>query len=314
MVQSRKISRRGKLSGSRKLSRRGKRTYNKQQGGSIQDDILRKVDDLRERDGDFDDQQLKELTGAELVAKMRSLRKASDGYVSLDDAAKFGKDLINARRISAFNDEIIKEISKVSDKNLLEKLILVLSPEFKLNLKEYLSKSMIQTFGGNVVNWVLQKLSLNTVKPDSKLELTISELKIIPDIFIKIAEKYPDIDLSNKDTQQLITKDFLKKIYYLNELEKQGMSGGYDRELEKERERQEKERERQRREKEREREREKDREHTRREDRDKRIIWELEHPILHLMQLSLLGIFFSASLNEFLGIWGVNSWSTLIRH
>jgi len=218
---------------SRKLTGKARKRISKKRmfikrGGGVEDDILRKVDILRQRDGDFDDQELKKLTGAELLTKMRSLRNASDGSVSLGDAAKFGKDLMSARRISAYNDEVIKELLAAYDMNSIKELIFSLDP-VQLNLQEFLPRHMVQSFGGDLSNWLFQKISSNVFLPSSKPKITKRDLPMIISIIQNKLQKYPEIDVSNENTQQLIIKDLLKKIYYLNELNKlenQTMSGG----------------------------------------------------------------------------------------
>ncbi len=211
------------------LKRISKKRMFMKRGGGIEDDILRKVETLRERDGDFvDEQPLKELTGAELVAKMRALRNASDGSVSLGDAAKFGKDLISSRRISAYNDEVIKELFAAYDMNSIKELILSSDP-VQLNLQEFLPRHMIQSFGGDLSNWAIQKISSNEFPPSSKPKLTPRDLPRIQYAIQNILKKYPEIDMSNENTQQLIIKDLLKKMYYLKEISKSEsptMNGG----------------------------------------------------------------------------------------
>jgi hypothetical protein len=221
-----------KLTGTRarkSLKRISKKKIFMKRGGGVEDDILRKVETLRQQDGDFDDQQqLKELTGAELVAKMRSLRNAPDGSVSLGEAAKFGKELINARRISAYTDELIKELFATYDINSIKELILSSDP-MQLNLQEFLPRHMIQTFGGDLSNWVVQKMSSNVFPPSSKQKLTQRDLPMIQYAIQNILKKYPEIDMRNENTQQFIIKDLLKKIYYLNEINKSEnptMNGG----------------------------------------------------------------------------------------
>jgi hypothetical protein len=159
---------------------------------------------------------------------MRSLRSASDGLVSLSDAAKFGKDLMSARRISAYNDEVIKELFAAYDMNSIKELIFSLDP-VQLNLQEFLPRHMVQSFGGDLSNWLFQKISSNVFLPSSKPKITKSDLPMIISTIQNKLQKYPEIDVSNENTQQLIIKDLLKKIYYLNELtksENQTMSGG----------------------------------------------------------------------------------------
>lgn len=214
--------------------RKSKKRMSIKRGGDIINSvqqILRKVGILRQEAGDFDDQhqpqhqdQLEGLSGQELLDTMRKLRGAQDGTISVAAASKFGKDLMIARRIGACTDDIITTLFKNYDVETIKKLSMsmILSYPLQLNLQEYLPKNMIGDHG-DLYSWLLlHKGSANvhtvsTTTPKTKPDLTLHNFI---ETINTILKKYPDIDVRNENTINLMITDVLKKIYYIDELHK----------------------------------------------------------------------------------------------
>ena len=213
--------------------RNSKKRMSIKRGGyiiNIIQQILRKVGILRQEAGDFDDQHQPQLEGRsrqDLLDAIRKLRGAPDGAISLDAANKFGKDAINANRISACSDDIITTLFKNYDIETIKKLSMsmIMSYPLQVNLQEYLPKRMIDIDSGDLYDWLLlHKVSTNdvhhtmsTTTPKTKPELTLHDFI---ETINTILKKYPDINVRNENTINLMISDLLKKIYYIDEVHK----------------------------------------------------------------------------------------------
>lgn len=191
-------------------------------GGQLEQEVavyLGKLERIRREAGDFDD--LSAYNPAQLITKSRELRNASDGVVSLESAAAFGKKQVghSLNQISKYTDDLIKQLLKFDPNSfsnfLIEnRLIENINPA---GIRDYLPSSMWRIFGGvsNVFNWMSRQLMETNIFPKSENPpLTKDDLL---HIFQTLREKYPTIHLQDAGIRELILKDVLKKLYYLDD-------------------------------------------------------------------------------------------------
>jgi hypothetical protein len=188
-------------------------------GGQLEQEVavyLGKLERIRREDGD-----LSAYNTAQLIAKSRELRNASDGVVSLESAAAFGKKQLahSLNQISKYTDDLIKELLKFDPNSFSTFLI---ENKFIENInqaiiRDYLPISMWRIFGGvsNVFNWMLRQLMETNTFPKS--ETPPLHKDDLLHIFQTLKEKYPTIHLQDAGIRELILKDVLKKLYYLDD-------------------------------------------------------------------------------------------------
>lgn len=219
-----KKSKRCNLRKKQSLQRNGQRKSRKnirffKSGGNGAKEMLERIDQMRNARGEFGvvvDEDLSKLSGAELIAKLRKIRKASDGSISFDESAQYGKEHLLMKQISKYTNELITELLQYNT-NSLRLLLLTENDAFNVNpstIQQYLKSSMWESVGvENFANWVNQKMKPLEGSMDSKPQITINDLFRINR---QINAKYPEIIMGNKEIHDLIVKDLLQKMYYLN--------------------------------------------------------------------------------------------------
>jgi hypothetical protein len=180
--------------------------------------LLGKLEIMREEAGDFND--LSSLNTSQLITKARELRNASNGIVSLERAAEFGKKqiLYSLNQISKYTDDLIKELliyntGSISTFLLENRLIEHIDQNLFQN---YLPSSMWRLFGGvnNFMNWLISQIGRKSFLESDKPNITKD---ILLYILKNLNSKYPTINMGDSYIKDLVLKDLLKKLYYLNE-------------------------------------------------------------------------------------------------
>ncbi len=207
---------------SRQQQRRSKknRVFRKMGGGQLEHEVatlLGNLESMRREEGDLNTYS----TSAQLIAKSRALRNASDSTVSLENAAAFGKKQVahSLNQISKYTDDLIKELLKF-DPNSFSTFLMenrfIENPN-QTSIRDYLPTSMWRIFGGvsNFFNWMLQRMLETKTFPNSENPPITKENLL--HIFQTLREKYPTIHLHDTGIRELILKDILKKLYYLDD-------------------------------------------------------------------------------------------------
>lgn len=217
---SKRLSRRQQRQRQRKS--KTNRMFCKRGGDQLEQEVavyLGKLERIRREAGDYDD--FSAYHPGQLIAKSRELRNASDGMVSLESAAEFGKKQVahSLNQISKYSDDLIKGLLKF-DPNSFSTFLLenrLIENINQAGIQDYLPSSMWRIFGGvsNVYNWMLRQLmETNTFPKSENPPLTKEDLL---HIFQTLREKYPTIHLQDAGIRELILKDVLKKLYYLDD-------------------------------------------------------------------------------------------------
>ena len=176
--------------------------------------LLGKVEIIRNELGDFDD--LKSLSVTQLT---RESSKPYDALGMLTKMAEFGKRqiLYNLKQISKYTDDLILELLKY-DPNSISTFLMGNSKLFNRDttlIQDYLPSSMWKLFGGvgNFFNWIFRKIIKTNTYVSEKPKLSKENLLYI---FQQLSVKYPTINLNDNGIRDLILKDVLKKLYYLD--------------------------------------------------------------------------------------------------
>jgi hypothetical protein len=178
--------------------------------------LLGNIEDIRNKMGDFDD--LKPLPISQAIPEIE-LIKNLDGLSMLTKMAEFGKRqiLYNMKQISKYTDDLILELLKY-DPNSISTFLMGNSKLFNRDttlIQDYLPSSMWKLFGGvgNFFNWIFRKIIKTNTYVSEKPKLSKENLL---HIFQQLSVKYPTINLNDNGVRDLILKDVLKKLYYID--------------------------------------------------------------------------------------------------
>jgi hypothetical protein len=176
--------------------------------------LLGNVEVIRDDVGDFDD--LKSLSVTQLT---REPNKPYDALGMLAKMAEFGKRqlLYNLKQISKYTDDLILELLKY-DPNSISTFLIANIKLFNIDttlIQDYLPSSMWKLFGGvgNFFNWIRRQIIKTNTYVSEKPKLSKENLL---HIFHQLSVKYPTINLNDNGIRDLILKDVLKKLYYLD--------------------------------------------------------------------------------------------------
>jgi hypothetical protein len=178
--------------------------------------LLGNIEDIRNKIGDFYD--LKPLPIPQPIPETE-LIKNLDGLTMLRKMAEFGKRqiLYNLKQISKYTDDLILELLKY-DPNSISTFLMENSKLFNRDttlIQDYLPSSMWKLFGGvgNFFNWIFRKIIKTNTYVSEKPKLSKENLL---HIFQQLSVKYPTINLNDNGIRDLILKDVLKKLYYID--------------------------------------------------------------------------------------------------
>ena len=178
--------------------------------------LLGNVEVIRNEVGDFDD--LKQLPISQAIPE-KELIKNLDGLSMLTKMAEFGKRqiLYNLKQISKYTDDLILELLKY-DPNSISTFLIANIKLFNIDsalIQDYLPSSMWKFFGGvgNFFNWIRRQIIKTNTYVSEKPNLSKENLL---HIFQQLSVKYPTINLNDNGIRDLILKDVLKKLYYLD--------------------------------------------------------------------------------------------------